>query len=142
MLHYLRTCFCTRQHTLQYTKNGCVVNFFATKTAIQATIFFDTNDNRFCNNVKKLKQKKKKPKRKVYRVALLHKLVFAKYSTLYNNTQKNSTAVRQILLLQFTSNVRKNDTFFCRVNFLPNKIRVGRHRKAFLKNAVVCKFQT
>ena len=52
VLHYLRTCFCTRQHTLQYTKNGCVANFFATKTAIQATIFFDTNDNKFCNNVK------------------------------------------------------------------------------------------
>lgn len=63
VLHYLRTCFCTRQHTLQHTKNGCVANFFATKTAIQATIFFDTNDNKFCNNVKKLKQKKKKPKR-------------------------------------------------------------------------------
>ena len=54
------TCFCARQHTLQHTKNGCVANFFATKTAIQATIFFDTNDNKFCNNVKKTQTKKEK----------------------------------------------------------------------------------
>ena len=68
--------------------------------------------------------------------------MFAKYSTLYNNTQKNSTAVRQILLLQLTSNVRKNNTFFCRVNFLPNKIRrLAGNAKTFLKTPLCASFK-
>ena len=63
--------------------------------------------------------------------------MFAKYSTHCNNTQKNSTAVRQILLLQFTSNVRKNNTFliciFCQAKF----VSAGT-AKTFCKKRLLC----
>ena len=99
--------------------------------------YFLKNDNKFCNNVNE-NWNEKKPKRKVYRVALLRKLVFAKYSTLYNNTQKNS--IGKFYCCNLRPMYAKTTHFW--FVFFVKQNSCGRHRKDFLKNAVVCKFQT
>ena len=99
--------------------------------------YFLKNDNKFCNNVNE-NWNEKKPKRKVYRVALLRKLVFAKYSTLYNNTQKNS--IGKFYCCNLRPMYAKTTHFW--FVFFVKQNSCGRHRKAVLKNAVVCKFQT